>query len=249
MICKSGSLIKFFKLLIFKIMIYVNSIFTPDQTGRLGGVVFGKNKYGYYIKTFKPPTNPRTDAQQNIRAYFAAASREWASMNSEQINEWNSIASTIQYVKKGVSYSLTGFNLFVKLNRDLQTIGGSFYKDITRSGLLTPADMADSFVQVKTTPGSEDIKLNIPATLASGVKAAIYASPVLKSSRKPNWNSLRVIGTIDSTFVPGSSIKSMYTDMFPMPATGDTVAFCVMPVNSTSGITNSKVYMTSVASI
>lgn len=228
---------------------YVNSVITTDQTGRLSNFVFGKNKYGYFLKIFKPPVNPRSLSQQGIRAFMAAAARDWANLTQGQRNEWDSIAGTIEYVKKGVTYTLTGFNLFVKYNRNLQDIGQPFYETILMADLVTPADMNGSTVQVKTTTGSEDIKLNIPATLAAGVKAIVYATPVLKSSRKPNWKALRIIGTIDSSFVSGSSIKTMYTARYPMPATGNSVGFCVMPVNSTSGVTNSKVYMTAIGAV
>jgi hypothetical protein len=51
--------------------------------------------------------------------------------------------------------------------------------------------------------------------------------------------------TIDNTFVTLGSIKTQYLAKFgTMPATDGFVGFCVMPVNSTSGSANSKVYLT-----
>lgn len=229
---------------------YVNSVYTTDQTGRLSNIVFGKNKFGYYLKIFKPSVNPKTDAQQNVRAFFAAASREWAALTSAQRTQWDEIASTITYVNKGVTYSLTGFNLFVKLNRNLQDIGSPFYKNIERSSLVTPADMNGSYVQISDTPGSEDIKLYIPASLTVSTKAIVCATPVIKSSRKPNWKSLRIISVIDSTFVTGGTIKADYIAKFgAMPAAGDMVGFSMMPVNTLCGLTNGRVYTTAVGTL
>lgn len=231
-------------------MKYVNSIYTPDQTGRLGGIVFGKNKYGYYLKMFKPPTNPRSTAQQTVRSFFSSASRAWAAMTSVQRTAWDNIAPTIEFVKKGVSYTLTGFNLFVKFNRNLQDIGSAFYQNISRSTLVTPPTMDGSYVTVVTTPGSEDIKLFIPASLDVSTKAIVYATPVLKSSRQPNWKSLRIIDVIDSTFVTGGSIKASYIAEYgAMPKTGDFVGFSIVPVNIVCGQTNSKVYTTAIGTL
>jgi hypothetical protein len=231
-------------------MKFINSIFAPDMSGRLGGNVFAKNKYGYYIKMFKAPSNPRTDYQQNIRAFFASASRQWQALTDAQRTNWDSIAATYSYVKGGVSFSLTGFNFFVKLNRNLQDIAQSFYEDIQRSTLITPPDMSGSTVDVVTTPGLEDISLNIPAALDVNTKAIVYATPVLKASRKPDFKQLRVITTIDHSFISGGSIKVAYIAKFgAMPATGDKVAFAIMPVNSACGLTNSKVYTTSIGTV
>ena len=231
-------------------MKYVNSIFTPDQTGRLGGVVFGKNKFGYYLKTFKPPVNPKSPGQQDVRSFFSAASKAWAAMTSAQITAWNDIAPTISYVKKGITYSLTGFNLFVKLNRNLQDVGQPFYQDISRDTMISPPDLNGSSVAINTTPGTADITLTLPAALDVNTMAIVYATPVLKNSRQPNWKQLRVIGTIDNTFITPGSIKTQYLAKFAtMPATGDLVGFSVMPVNITSGLTNSKVYMTAIGAL
>ena len=231
-------------------MKYVNSIYTPDQTGRLGGVVFGKNKYGVFLKMFKSPSNPRSTSQQDTRAYFAAASRAWAALTDAQRTNWNNFAGTQEYVKKGVSYTLTGFSYFVKLNRYLQDIGSPFYQDISRSTLITPADMSGSTVDVITTPGTEDIKLYIPATLDANTKGLVFATPGLKASRQINWKQLRVIGTIDSTFISGGSIKTQYLAKFGiLPGTGDKLGFAVIPVDVTSGLTNSKVYISAVGAI
>ena len=231
-------------------MKYVNSIYTPDQTGRLGGVVFGKNKYGYYQKMFKSPTNPRTADQQTIRSFFSTATKEWANLTSAQRTAWNDNAGMFQYVKKGISYTVTGFNLFVKLNRNLQSVGASFYEDIDRTTLITPPGMNGSTFDVITTPGTEDIKLDIPTVLDANTIGIVCATPVLKSSRIPDWKTLRIIGTIDHTFASGDSIKTMYLSRYgKLPKSGDIVGFTVMPVNSTCGLTNAKVYVTAVGTV
>jgi hypothetical protein len=231
-------------------MKYINSIYTPDMSGRQGGAVFSRNKYGAYIKMFKPPSNPRTPYQQAIRAFFASAARTWATLTDAQRTAWNDIAATFPFVKGGVTFFLSGFSFFVKLNRNLQDIAQPFYEDISRSTLVTPPDMSGSTVDIVTTPGLEDIKLNIPAALDANTMAIVYATPVIKSSRQPDWKKLRVIKTIDHTFISGGSIKVAYIAKFgAMPATGEKAAFAVMPVDIACGLTNSKVYTTSIGTV
>jgi hypothetical protein len=138
----------------------------------------------------------------------------------------------------------------VKLNRNLQDIGQPFYQNISRNTLITPADLNCSSVAINTTPGTEDITLTLPAALYTSTMGIVYATPVLKSSCQPNWKQLRAIMTIDNTFVTPGSIKTQYLAKFAtMPATGDLVGFCVRPVNTTSGMANSKVYLTAVGVI
>ena len=229
---------------------YVNSVVTTDQTGRLSNLVFGKNKFGYFLKIFKPPVNPMTKSQQNIRGFFGAATRAWLALTFAQRAAFNSIASGMEYVKKGLTYTLTGFNLFVKLNRNLQSVGASFYEDIDRTTLITPPGMNGSTFDVITTPGTEDIKLDIPTVLDANTIGIVCATPVLKSSRIPDWKTLRIIGTIDHTFASGDSIKTMYLSRYgKLPKSGDIVGFTVMPVNSTCGLTNAKVYVTAVGTV
>jgi len=229
---------------------YVNSVITTDQTGRLSNIVFGKNKFGYFLKIFKPPVNPKTTSQQNVRGFFGAAARAWAALTTAQRSTYNSIAATMEFVKKGVPYTLTGFLLFVKLNRNLQDIGQPFYQDISRSTLITPPDLSGSTVELNTTPGTADITLTLPTVLDVNTMAIVYATPVLKSSRQPNWKQLRVIGTIDNTFITPGSIKTQYMAEYGvMPATGDLVGFAVMPVNITCGLANNKIYMDAVGAL
>jgi hypothetical protein len=231
-------------------MKYVNSIFTPDQIGRLGGVTFGKNKNGVYMKMYQTPVNQRSTSQQDVRGFFGTASKAWAALTDAQRTAYDDVAVTIEYVKKGITYTLTGFQLFMKLNRNLQDIGQPFYQDISQDTLVSPPGLTTSTVDIVTTPGLEDISLNIPAALDANTKAIVYATPVLKSSRKPRWQYLRIITTIDHTFISGGSIKAPYIAEFgAMPNTGGKAGFAIMPVNIACGLSNTKVYMTAIGTV
>ena len=229
---------------------FVNSAYTTDQGGRQSNIIFGRNKYGYFVKLFKPSVNPRTVSQQEVRAFMKTAAKAWATLTDAQRIAYNNISATIEYVKKGQTYTLPGFNFFMKLNRNLQDIGEPFCEDISEDSLVSPPTMIGSSVDIVTTPGTEDIKLFIPAALDAKTKGIVSATPPLKSSCKTNWMRLRAIMTIDGTFVNGGSIKTQYLAKFgTLPNTGNKVGFAVMPVDIGCGMENSKVYMLSVGTI
>jgi hypothetical protein len=85
--------------------------FTPlygNISGKLGANVFAHGKGGAYIRTFKPPTNANSAAQQAARVNFSNASRAWSALTSAQKGSWNQFAATLFSPKKpksGVTYS------------------------------------------------------------------------------------------------------------------------------------------------
>jgi len=98
-----------------------------DMRGKVGGAVHSSGKFGSYIRRKVSPTQPRSNAQMNIRADFTAISKLWssASMNTYRA-AW--IALAAGYPVKdifGQSHPLTGLQLFLALNRGLHNIGAA----------------------------------------------------------------------------------------------------------------------------
>ena len=230
-------------------MKFINSIFTPDQMGRLGGIVFSKGKYGYYMKTFTPPSNPMTDAQLAVRADFAAITRLWGTLTDFQRTNWDNAAANFSYTKNGSTYTLSGFNFFTKVNRNLQDVGSAVVTSFPGNASVPTA--FDTFqADITSTPGAEDITLNFTPVIGADVKVKVYATAVLKPGRKPEVGKLRMIGTIDHTFETADSIKVMYTAKFGvLTGAGQKAMFAVEPVSTVNGLVNAKMYSTAIGSI
>lgn len=93
--------------------------FTPflgDLSGKLKGLVFAFNKAGSYVRGFRMPTDPATNAQLNNRSYFANAVSSWHALSDINKGLWNAFATgpfKAKFPKAGVAYS--GYNAFVSL--------------------------------------------------------------------------------------------------------------------------------------
>jgi len=91
-----------------------------DARASIGGATASKNRAGNYFRERIAPVQPRTPAQQAIRAGLATLSAQWRALTASQIAAWNALAT--QVVKKdslGNSYTLTGEQLYVGNNQSL----------------------------------------------------------------------------------------------------------------------------------
>lgn len=88
--------------------------------GTVGGLTFTANKGSVYAKTWSRSSNPRTERQQRERANMATLAAAWEDLSEAQRTAWRDLAATDPepvYNQFGEPVSLSGFNLFVMLNR------------------------------------------------------------------------------------------------------------------------------------
>lgn len=152
----------------------VFSAVVGDARGKTGGTVFTKGRHGAFIRRKVSPIQPRTSAQQNVRASFTALSKAWsgALMDDTKRAAWNALASAYpQKDKFGASHTLTGLQLFQKLNRQLATFGlGPIYD--------APATLAAGFpgTLTLTATSPSTLSLNAATAPAAGENGAIFAA-------------------------------------------------------------------------
>ena len=96
--------------------------------GRTGGVVFGANASGPYVKRFAPPLTSNTAKQLTRRQVFSSWASSWRSLTNTQRANWNTYAAAAPQEKfdsLGNSYFLNGFQWYVALNTNLNLVGRS----------------------------------------------------------------------------------------------------------------------------
>ena len=95
-----------------------------DARGKIGGHVMSKNTYGAYMRTKVTPVNRGTTLQQNVRSSLTTIAQLWRTISDTARAGWESLASEVSRTNIfGDNVKLTGFNLFVRLNRELNNIG------------------------------------------------------------------------------------------------------------------------------
>lgn len=89
-----------------------------QASGKVGGVVFSRNKGGSYIRNRTKPTNKNSQRQQERRAAFAEASQLWATQaTNDQRLGWDSWATSNPIKNRlGETIPNTGRLAFIRVN-------------------------------------------------------------------------------------------------------------------------------------
>ena len=149
-----------------------------DARASIGGATASKNRAGNYFRERIAPVQPRTPAQQAIRAGLATLSAQWRALTASQIAAWNALAT--QVVKKdslGNSYTLTGEQLYVGNNQSL-TLN-------SQANVSTPPASPPSF------PGPMLLAAAASAGGATSIAASSRPQPDMSSRSAPRRNSAR----------------------------------------------------------
>ena len=219
-------------------MKYVNSIYTPNLSGKQGNTVFSNNKYGSYSCDKNIPVDPNTEAQQKVRSGTAIIARTWATLTSLQRKEWCMKAENYPFQKKGKVYFLTGFMFFMKLNRNLYEVNEPLLEDFPAHQIISPQTFESYEVKMVDTPAGKDLLLYIYPAIEPKTKIKLFATKDIKVSEMYGTHKLYKIAVLDSTFVSGSNIKQYYIKKYnKLPGLDGKAFFDYTSVNINSGFT------------
>jgi hypothetical protein len=94
------------------------------QSGKHGNDVSYDTPYGQAERALSLPRNPRTPAQQRVRGALGQFAAGWRGLTDEQRLVWIKEASDVDSEpRQGQSGSLTGCQLYLKINCTLAAIG------------------------------------------------------------------------------------------------------------------------------
>ena len=212
----------------------VMSGLVTDLRGKLGGTVFQKNRWGLFGRNLVIPINRSTADQEKVRELHSHLCKLWGGLTRNQRSMWRETAKLYPEVRNGKTYVLTGFLFYMKLNRNLQEIGEPINTDVPR--IEIPEAFTSFSVDIVTTPGTEDIKLNLSPAIDAQTKMRVYATFIVKNGVDFVKGKYCKIAVLDHTFVSGGSIKAEYIAKYgKMPATGEKAFFHIRPTLTASG--------------
>ena len=89
-----------------------------EKLGKVGNIVYGKNRFGQTCYALVIPTNPRTAPQQANRHQFGGAGSTWRRLTDEQRALWKADARNYRtHGRPGSRHApLTGFQRYVSVN-------------------------------------------------------------------------------------------------------------------------------------
>lgn len=108
-------------------MKYVPSALGVGQlSGKSGNNVASRNRNGSYIRTRVNGTNPNTALQQTARTTLANYSSNYRQLTQAQRDGWIALGAQMTRTDSlGQTYTLTGQQAYISVNRNLVTVGGT----------------------------------------------------------------------------------------------------------------------------
>jgi len=206
-----------------------------DMRGKVNGTVHSKNRSGAYMRNKTSPVNPQTSFQSAVRNSFAQFAQGWRSLTTVQRTAWSNAVDAFSRTNIfGDNYKLTGANLYMALNRIIDTIGGVAITSPPIPAAVTAvdtlsvdADVSDATMVATYTPA-------IPATQT----VAIYATAPQSAGVKFVKNKYRFIEAIVTADASPYDITASYEAKFGTgwKTAGQKVFVKFVPIITLSGI-------------
>lgn len=89
-----------------------------NMSGKLGGMVASRNRFGSYMRELVIPVNPASPFQQDVRSSLASLVARWTEvLTPAQRASWDSYALAVPKSEGGTQITLTGHNWFLAVNQ------------------------------------------------------------------------------------------------------------------------------------
>lgn len=201
-------------------------------SGKVGGHVASRNKAGAYLRTKVTPVNPQTTAQTEARNRLSSFAQAWRGLTEAQRQSWN--AAVKDFARTNVFGELknpSGFNLYQRLNNNLQIVHGS---------PLTEAPQLQSVQGMLTLSGVADASASTFAvnyTDATGLDTAlkIFATPPVSAGKSFVKNEFRLVTTEEADGVTTTAIGPEYEARFGNLVADQVIFIQIVPVNKITG--------------
>jgi hypothetical protein len=108
-------------------MKYTPSLMGLGQlSGKSGNNVASRNRFGSYIRTRVIPVLVQNATTSAVRGNLTTLATAWRLLSDAQRAGWTALgASMIRSDSLGQPYTLTGFQAYQSVNRNLSTVGGA----------------------------------------------------------------------------------------------------------------------------
>lgn len=217
-----------------------------EARGSIAGTVFSRNTYGAYLRAKVTPVNPQTVAQQLTRNFMTTVAQTWRGITQLQRDLW--IQSSVNFTRTNVfgdSVKLTGFNLFMRLNKNLLEIGGSQIADAPQ-----PASVPgfESLALAADTGGLGTLIATFAPAIDASVDVQVFATAPLSAGKQFVKSELRKITVLTVADVSPEDLTAVYIAKFgALPPVGSKVFIGVKPTNNTTGQAGSLLKASTIA--
>lgn len=187
------------------------SALVSEVSGKLNGSVLTKNRYGAYIRNKVTPVNRQTSAQLGVRSTFTTVAQAWRGLTQAQLAQWGAGAKNfIRTNVFGDIRNLSGFNLYMRLNKNLLNTGGAM---IDVCPLPAPVESITATV-LAAANGANTVTLTFADAIAAGTVVEVFATPALSAGKEFISSEYRKIATLTDADVSPKVLSAQYIAVF-----------------------------------
>lgn len=204
-----------------------------EGRGKLGGQVASRNRAGAYFRNKVTPVNPASTYQVGARNRLTGLSQAWRGLTAAQRDAWNQAVG--DYARTDIFGDIrnpSGFNLFQRLNNNLQIVGQSTIND--------PPAVADveAFTSFSVTAesGTQSFSLTFAPAISAGFSVKVFATAAQSAGKNFVKSEYRLIGTLDNADTSPVDFLTEYQARFgDITADGSKIFVRLVQVNETTG--------------
>lgn len=216
-----------------------------EARGKIGGTVFSRNTFGAYIRARVTPVNPATTAQALVRTQLTSLAQSWRGLTQAQRDAWNQGVVTFTHTDIfGDNVPLTGFNLFMQLNRNLLAAGQATIDDIPVPSAVF--NFTSASLSADTTGGN--LNLTFAPAIPAGTTMLIKAAAPLSAGKQFVKSELRQINRLVNGDVSPFDLDNSYIAKFgALPSVGTKVFVEMRAVNDATGLAGTRLKVSDIA--
>ena len=209
-----------------------------EARGSLAGTVFSRNTAGSYMRQKVSPVQPQTPSQLLVRALLTTVSQAWRGLTAGQRLAWVTVAETFTNINVfGDNVPLTGFGLFTKLNRDLQTIGEPIISDPPLQESVVGFTQLQAIIDNSEPVVDDKVQIIFAPAIPADQIAVLYATAPLSAGINFVDSEYRQLGVIPAGTVSPFALGDAYIAKFGLiPPVGSKAFVKVRPIKTASGI-------------
>jgi hypothetical protein len=215
-------------------------------SGKIGGVVFARNRGGAYARSYAIPTRVTSDNAQQIKAAFAAASQAYANLTTAQIAAWDQYGQENPVSNRiGQLITLKGQSWFVGCNSRLIGSGESQISlpPILAAPVIAVAD--NPVVDVSDVLATIDVAAH---TADASIRIVVYGARSVSAGKRYLENLYTTVylsdaGASGTTLSFGSELTAKLGSL----QAGVTYHFKVVMLDIRTGLISAPQWMSTVA--
>lgn len=214
-------------------MAIFKSLLFGEIRNKMAGIVFSRNKAGAYVRQRVSGVNPKTVSQQTVRTLMTTVSQAWKGITAAQRLAWNQAATTWVHINVfNDNAPLSGFGLYCRLNRNLQTTGTAMIDDVPIHS--TVVGMESSSLVADTTAGT--LTLTFAPAIVATQYLLIYGSKAVSPGVNFVKSEYRLLSIFNQVHVSPLDVAAQYIVVFgALPGIGDKVFIKAKPMVFATG--------------